>query len=209
MLVVDHAGVLAGEVEVAVVRQVHDGRLVGRRLVIDAEGVVVGQGVRDGGVEVAGVAFLAVLTEVVEADGRAVLALRLLGAPDDLVETLHAAVEVVGAVVRREGVLFAVEGELALGDAVGVAAGDGAEERVAGEVAVEVLEAEDDVAGVAVLVRHVQLGDDAAVVGDLGDDAVLVGEGVQLHRLPFFRLAEVRLLDSRLDGGGRRAAAAR
>ena len=67
---------------------------------------------------------------------------------------------------------------------------------MAGEVVVEVVEAEDDVAQLAVLIGDVQLGDDAAVVGDLGDDAVLVGQGVELHRLTFLGLSEVGFRDS-------------
>jgi hypothetical protein len=62
-------------------------------------------------------------------------------------------VESVGTVVRRQSVFFAVERELSFGDAVGVAAGGGAEERVAGEILFEVVEAGDDVGGAARAIR--------------------------------------------------------
>jgi len=54
--------------------------------------------------------------------------------------------------------------------------------RSKGEILVEVIKAQDDVAEFAVAVRHVQLGDDGSVIGDFGDEAVGVGQGEKLHR---------------------------
>ena len=71
-------------------------------------------------VELAGIAFFAVGAGV--ASARARPSAHRPGLPDDFVEALDAAVEVVGGVVGGEGVFLAVEGELALGDAVAVAA---------------------------------------------------------------------------------------
>ena len=44
-----------------------------------------------------------------------------------------------------------------------------------GQVLAQVVEAEDDIAEVALAVGHVQFGDDGAIVGDLGHQAVGVG----------------------------------
>src|SRR5262249_32009523 len=83
-------------------------------------------------------------------------------------------------------------------DAVGDTADDATEVRVALEVAVEVVEAEDDVGELAVAVGDVQLGDDAAVVGDLDRHAFGVGEYVQLDRRTLGGLAEMCHLHPRL-----------
>jgi hypothetical protein len=106
------AAALAGEVEVGVLGRVEDRRRVGRRRVVDPQRLA-GQGVGDGDVEGAGVAFLAVRAAVGEADGGAVAARRLRGRPDALVEPRVPAVEVVRPVVAGELVGAAVEGEAA------------------------------------------------------------------------------------------------
>ncbi len=99
----------------------------------------------------------------------------------------------VRAVVGRQGVLLAVEGELALGDAVGDAADGAAEVRVVAEIAFQVVEAEDDVGQLAVLVGDVQLGEGGAVGDDLGLGAAGVGEGEFLDHGAVRHLAELPL----------------
>ena len=121
---------VAGQVEVAVVRQVDDGRLVGGRGVVEPQLVPVGQRVGDRGRQRARVAFLHVRAHVGELHGGAVGRRHDLRPPHALVEALHAAVQVVRPVVGRERVLLAVELELALGDPVADAPDRGAEVRV-------------------------------------------------------------------------------
>ena len=103
LVVVGAAGALAGEVEVGVVGQVDDRRRVGRRVVVDPQLVVVGQGVGDLDLERAGVALLAVRAGVAEPQADAVAVGDLARPPRRLVEALLAAVQVVGAVVERPG----------------------------------------------------------------------------------------------------------
>src|SRR5205814_5306792 len=79
--------------------------------------------------------------------------------------------------------------ELPLGDAVGIAPRDRAKERMAGEVLVEVIEAEDDVGGLPGFIGDLDLGDDAAVVGDLGGDRS-VAQRVEIDGLAVLGLAE-------------------
>src|ERR1043166_8330073 len=92
----------AGEVVVVVLREVDDRVLVGRRRVVYAQLVVVGERVDYAHGEVAGVALLAVVAEVGEFERRA--AARRAGSrlPDHLVEAADAAVQVVGRVVGGE-----------------------------------------------------------------------------------------------------------
>ena len=72
------------------------------------------------------------------------------------------------AVVDGERVGLAVEREASLGDAIGVAADERPEvSRLAG-IAVERVEAEDDVGELAGLVGDGERDDDAAVGGDAG-----------------------------------------
>jgi len=94
-------------------------------------------------------------------------------------------VQVVAAAAGVERVLLAVEGELALGDAVGVPADDRAEVGVglAVEVWLQRAVAQHDVGHLAVAVGHVEFGEVAAEVGDLRDESVAVGQGVQVHGL--------------------------
>jgi hypothetical protein len=120
---------LAGEVEVGVLRQVHHGRLVGGRGVIEAQGVVVGHGVNRLHRELAGVTFLAIGASVGQLQRRAELALVAGRLPDALVEAFQPAVQGVGIVVGGEGVFLTLQGELALGDAVAVTAYQAAEVR--------------------------------------------------------------------------------
>jgi hypothetical protein len=115
------------QVPVGVVRDVDDSGFVGCGGVIEAEHVVIGEGVDDGGGERAGITFLAVGADVGETDRGALFAADDLGFPDDFVEASEPAVEVVGAVVGGQRVCPAVEGESAPGDAVGIAPDRGAE----------------------------------------------------------------------------------
>lgn len=170
------------EVEVGVVREIDDGGLVGRGGVIDAQLVAVGERVNHRRGQRAGITFLAVRAHVGELDGDFVAGRRQrAGFPDAFVEALGAAVEMVRAVVHREGVFPAVEREPALGDAVGHAAGRRAEERMALHVLIEIVEAADDIAGLAIAVGHPEFREDAAVLGDLGGDALGVRERVDLY----------------------------
>lgn len=113
------AAVVAGEVEVTVMGEVADRGFIRGRTVVDDDLVVVGQGVAHAHGEVAGVAFFFVGAAVGELDAGAGGTEERFALPVLLVEAFLAAVEVVGVVVRGEGVLGAVDLELALGDAVG------------------------------------------------------------------------------------------
>jgi hypothetical protein len=101
---------------------------------------------------------------------------------------------VVRRVVGVQLVRLAFERERRVRDPVRDAADDRAEVRALGDVVVDLVEPEHDVAQLAGLVRHVQLGDDGAVVGDLGEGALRVGQRVDVDRLAVDG-AVARLLD--------------
>src|SRR5690606_4729737 len=114
-------------VEIGMVGQVEDGRLVGGGGVVNAQFVIVGERVGHGDREIAGISFFPVGAEVGQRQPDAIGRSEGFCAPDDLVKAYQPAVQVVGAIVLGQLVGFAVEGEAALGDAVGIAACDTAE----------------------------------------------------------------------------------
>ncbi len=195
----------ASEVEVRVLRQVDRRGLVGRRLVVEPQRVVVGQGVGDLGLQRARVAHVAVRAGVREHHAHRVGTLEGLGLPVGLVETLWSAVQVVLAVVLRQRVGRAVDGERPLADAVAVAADDGAEEWRLVEVTLEVVVAEHDVTELPCLVGHLQRRDDAAVGDGFHFHPVGVGQREGLDGLAVGQGTERRASHrERSSGRGRR-----
>src|SRR5690606_28045864 len=94
------------------------------------------------------------------------------------------AVKVVRRIVDREFVLFAVQGEPALGDPVAVPADDGAEVWVvARDVVLEVVEAERDVLQLPAAVRHLDGLQDPAIGedGDLHAARILQGVDIDIY----------------------------
>jgi hypothetical protein len=79
-----------------VVGDVYDRIFIGARRIVEPELVRIGKGVGDGHGQVSRIAFLAVLAEIRQLQGRVTHRLRL---PDGLVETLYPAVQGVRAVV--------------------------------------------------------------------------------------------------------------
>ncbi len=157
-----------------------DGRgFVGGCGVVDDEFVVIRERVdnRDG--EVAGIAFFAIGTLACEFDGR-VFAGDRFGLPVGLVETFASAMQMMGAVVGGEAVVLAVQVEAPVGDAIGAASDDAAEiGAVALHVTIESVEAEGDVAGMAVSVGRFQRDEGCAVVHYRSGCAVLVAQREQ------------------------------
>ena len=126
---------LAGEVEEDVVGQVAGRGGVGRRCEVDGQFVgLVGQGVGDRHAECAWVALFAVGADDGEADRRGVGSADGFGLPDALIEASEATVQMITVIVLRECKGATVDGQLAVREAVGVAADGAAEEGVAGDV---------------------------------------------------------------------------
>ena len=197
-LVEDAALGPAAQVPVGVIGEVDGRGLVGGGRVVHLQLVVVIERVDHRGGEVAGVTFVAVGTEVRQLDAHKILVLQRLGLPDRLVEALLSTVEVVGAVVGGQGIGLAVQRELALGDAVGVAAGDGPEEGMSGKVVLERIQRQGDVGQVALPIGRLDRGEDRAVGHHLDRQPMGVGQGKLVNLLTVGRDAEVLLLQAHL-----------
>jgi hypothetical protein len=141
----DVAAACPSQVEVGVVGQIDDGRFVGRGSIIDAELVVLGEGVVDCDLEPSRIALVAVQADVVQAQPGTVRVEFGRRPPHCFVETHHTAVQVVSIVVACELVRGAVEREPAPGDAVAIPSDEGPEIGVSGEITIEGIESEHHV----------------------------------------------------------------
>ena len=82
------------------------------------------------------------------------------------------------AVVSRQLIGFAVEREATFGDAIGVAARDGAEKRAARAIRFGIIKPHHDIAQRSVAVGHFQGNQVGAEIGDLRAGALNVGQRV-------------------------------
>ena len=175
------------EIEIGVVGQVDRGSLVRLSPVADDQLIEVGELVDNPDIEIAGIALFPIGAPVAEVHPASAY---YRGLPDPLVEPLDAAVQVIGAVVLRQGVLLVTNLELAARDPVGNPPGGGSEIGMTGKIAVESIKAQDHVFELSIAVGNMQLGQQRAVGHDLRLDAVLVDQCVDVYRLAFFCLAE-------------------
>ncbi len=130
------------------------------------------EGVDDGDVKISGESLLHICREIVELQ---CLCVGLLGIPHSCVETCRATVQMVGAVVDGEVVLFAVNSELAFADAVAITADKCAEEWLgAVQKIVDAVVSLDYIGVVAVLVGDHNAAYCATVVCDCNFVALLV-----------------------------------
>jgi len=185
-MAVDGPGPLSVEVEVGVVRQVHDGRCVRRRLERQAD-LRVRHVVGHPGGQVARETLVPV--RALQPEDRAIG--RVLDhLPQPAVEAVGSAVQVVATVVRAKPDLPAVEGERAAGDPVRVAA-DAAPEVVRGRQVVRGRRvAEDDVASHAVTAGDLEPVHGGPEVQDLQDRPRSVPEHQAVNGAPVLQLAE-------------------
>ena len=176
-MLIHASAVFACKVEIGMVGHRHEGGGVGLRLIMNDEAVVLCRGVSDIDVHVAGIAFLAVFGAVAEFD----LIDTLL---DDLpylrVESFHAAVQAVRAVVDGQLVGLAVEGELAVFDAVGYASADGVEIGLFGSPLLRCAEAKDDILDFPFAVGDQQFGDLRAEIRDLRFETTAALDRIEL-----------------------------
>jgi len=119
LVIQDRAG--AGQVPVAVLAQVHGGRLIGAGGELEGQVPGLAQADRRLDPQVPGVAFLTVLADEAQDQAGGVGLLEGPGFPHRLVERLDAPVQVVGPVVAGQLVAPALDAERAPGDAVGIA----------------------------------------------------------------------------------------
>ena len=101
-------------------REINYGVFIGRRKVINLQFIVIGQCVNDSHAQVAGIALLTVVAKVSEFECGEAACLQRARRPDNFVESLDAAVQVILVVVSGEFVFDSVEAETPLGNAVAV-----------------------------------------------------------------------------------------
>ena len=163
---VNRARRLPGEIPVGVMSHVHDrGSIAGRRH-LDPEFAVGRERVGSFRRELPRIALVACGGHHLEVNRRPLLRCPRRRFPELLVEADQTAVEMVGLVVRRQRVGLAIEFEPSGSDSVGHAATGRAEVGMLGRVAIERVEAEDDVHRLAVLPGHVQARQDRTEVCD-------------------------------------------
>ena len=174
-------GAAAGEIKIRVMREVDDGVLVRFRDERDLQFVFVRECIDRLHVKIAGVTFLAINAAIAELKRRAPVTLERLGSPDPLVETLEPTVQMIRLIVGGERVGGSVQCELACANAVAVTTDQRAKIWAVRHIAVERVVAEHDIYQLAVLVRHLERRDDAAVGHDLGNGTVFVAQRVEIH----------------------------
>ena len=190
------ARVIARQVEIAVVGQVQHRGLAGRGFVLQPQLVVFVQCVGRGDLELAGKAFLAIGADVAQHHLRVRPAGDGVDLPHPLVEAPKAPMQRVRPVIGGERIGLAVQGELALGNAVGIASHRRAEIVGMAEIFLGTVIAQGDVGLVTGLVGHDQRLQRGAKGHDLRRHAVPVGQG---HRLD---LRAVGQLPERCARGG-------
>ena len=171
-MVAAFVGGFAVEVEIGVVREVDDGRLVRRGTVVDLQRVVICKCIDCFSFELPWEACVTVWGDDGElqcgiADGR--------GLPEAAAIAV-AAMEGVAFVwlIQNELVLFAVERESTAGDTVGDTTDERTEERAVGLVFFRIVMAEHDVRHLAVLIRNKNIDDGAAHVSDFDLDTIFI-----------------------------------
>ena len=182
------------QAEESVAGHVDYGLLVGLAAVVNHQFVVVGPGVAYRHAQLAGESLLVIGRHIAQHE---CLLIDLLCVPYSGMEAGGAAVQVVGTIVDGQLILLAVEVELALGNAVAVAADEGAEERLgAVDQAVDVVVALDDVGYVAVAVGHHNRNDGTTIVGDAYLIAGGILEDVETNLLAGNYLLKIRGLET-------------
>ena len=175
----------------------------GRRGVVEAQRIVVGQRVRDRNLKRAGITFLAGDADVAEPHAGRAGGVGYLGAPDDEFEAAFAAVHVVRGRVGRERVGAAIEREASAGDAVGDATYDGTRLRKTLRQATgrrdDLVDHGGEFTGA---IRHAQIGQRRAEREDFGGGAVGIREGEALDFDAFGSAAHDGALHRRRGRGG-------
>ena len=77
---------------------------------------------------------------------------------------IEAAVQSIRTVVRREVIIYAIQGELSPGDAIAIPANQRAEVWAVGPITVEIVVTQDNVPETPILVRHPEGLDNASVI---------------------------------------------
>ncbi|RMR10450.1 hypothetical protein ALP91_101155 [Pseudomonas savastanoi pv. glycinea] len=189
------------QVEIAMVGQVQHCRLVSGGAVVNLQLVFLIQAVSDFSFQCARKAHLAIRRHVGQLHAGRITGLGFFCLPESFVKTLSAAVQGIGLVVERDLVGLAIQAELAACQAVAESADGRAEiNRAVVLVALNIVEAQDDVLDLSGLVRHQQRLQRRAVGDDAGLHAVTVAQGEFLDGSAVGQLAESAVLAGECRG---------
>ena len=159
------------------VGQVHDGRFVGCRLILDIDRVVVREPVNHLDLQVAWESGLAVGREVGELDR---LPVELACVPSDGMIAFRSAMQAMAIIVLGQLIALSVELELAVGDSVAIATDQGAIVIVRElDILLDVVVTQHDVCQFPVAVGYHDRYQAAAPVGDAGFGALAVFQYIQ------------------------------
>src|SRR5262249_45646029 len=181
-LVVENISPTTSEVEVRVLCEIDDRRLIGRSFVLDAQLVVRCECVGDSCRKRSGIALISIRTGVTEPYAYVFSVPKWLAAPHDLVESFHAAVQMIRTVVGGKLERSAVDREASRRDTVAVAADNRSEVRRGAQIAIERVKAEDDVVEMVRAIGRLERHDDAAVRNRANLDAVRIRQREDFHR---------------------------
>jgi hypothetical protein len=146
----------SGEIEERVIGDVDDRRPIRGGAVLDGQLVALAQRISRGRLQRAWIAAGTVPTHIAQRNACRRAAAHLVDVPQCLVEALHPAVQMIGAVVGLERVRSIVQGELAVRNAVGVTPDRGAEVLRLGKVLARCIVTQHYIGNVALTVGHAQ-----------------------------------------------------
>lgn len=174
----DVAATLPGEIEVAMMCKIHDGRLVRLGAINKLQLILIGQSVGGCHRKLSGISFLTIFADIGELQRWALFGARWGCIPDNLVKPLQPTMQRLAVVIAREKIGRAIESEFPIGDTVAVAAHKTAEIGALLLVVGQSFKSENHISEFAVAVGNLQRRDDAAVVNDRSRGAFFVGQGV-------------------------------
>lgn len=184
-VVIDGRGWVSGEIPIRVMNDIENRWRIGGGFGFPLELVVIVERVGDFDGEIAGVTFFAILSGVGELDA---IAIDRLAGPEDFIEAFQAAVKgarnAAGLVVGGEGVVFAVEGKLAIFDAVAEAANGRTEVGGIGEPASQGVVTVGEVGQFTDFIGSFHRNKDGTVLGNPRFEAVFIGESEDLDLMP-------------------------
>jgi len=182
-MIEDAASGMSFQVEVAVIRQTDGRRPSCSGAVFAAQLVLIGKHVAGRAAEMTGIALLAILTFVFEANATQGCSSDHRCAPNDLVESSAAAVKVVGSFIASQRVSETIKGKAGVADAVGKAPDGGTEVWRVRDIVAGRIETENNVRAFPARVRNRERHQDGAVREDLGFQLVIVPETEQVHAI--------------------------
>src|SRR5882724_1481847 len=185
---------LPRQIEVGVVCEIDDGFLVRGRGVVNHQRILLGERVNHLDGEISGKSLFHVFAEIRQLQRGSGGAGYVLRGPDPLVETDVAAMQSVFPVVLGKRVGRFPNRKLAVGDAVAVAAYNGAEIALASRIIFDLVVTEDDVVEFTPVIGHLERDHSPSIVSNGRFHAVLVGERVEIDGLTVRGLAERLLL---------------